>query len=111
MSAPYSARAAFLIILASAAVIFAIRTLPFTVFARRRPPAFVRFIERYMPSLIMAALVVYCFKDVPAAPLYAALPYAAASALTVLLYLKTNNSMLTIFASTAAFIVLSRFLH
>lgn len=110
MSAPYALGSAVFAIVLSGIIIYATHILPFVVFAGKEPPVIVRFIEKYGASLIMAVLTVYCFKDVVITSRPFGIPHAAASRLTVLLYLKTKNSMITIFSSTALFIVLSRLL-
>lgn len=43
----------------------ATRFLPFLVFSeKRKMPAFIRYIGRWLPSAVFGMLVVYCLKDV-----------------------------------------------
>ena len=94
--------------LVSAAVIFATRAFPFILFSKRQPPAFIRFIEKYIPPMIMAILLVYCMKDVEFARKPFGLPETISLALTIVLHLWKNNSMLSIFGGTIAFMFLQR---
>ncbi len=78
------------------------------IFAKREPPAALRFVEKCLPPLIIATLIVYCLKDID----YAARPWGApqfiAIAATVGLHLWKKNSMLSIFGGTILFMALSR---
>ena len=57
--------------LAMGLVTLACRAAPFLFFMKRRPPAFVDFLQLYIPPMIMTVLVLNCFKSVRfAAPLY-----------------------------------------
>ncbi|MDE5798258.1 MAG: AzlD domain-containing protein, partial [Treponemataceae bacterium] len=53
---------AFVATVLTAAVIFLLRAFPFLLFSKKDPPPFLRFIEKYIPSMIMAILIVYCLK-------------------------------------------------
>lgn len=105
----YNVTVALTIILTSIIVLF-YRAAPFLIFSKREPPAVLRFIENFIPPLIMAALIVYCLKDLD----FASRPYGApqflAIAATVLLHLWKKNSMLSIFGGTFIFMLLSRVL-
>ena len=101
-----SLHAALLATLVSALVIFATRLFPFALFSKGEPPTILRFIERYIPSMIMAILLVYCFKDVDFSSRPFGLPQIVALAVTVASYLWKNNSMISIFGGTLVFMVL-----
>ena len=45
-------------------VTLACRAAPFLFFMKRRPPAFVDFLQPYIPPMIMTVLVLNCFKSV-----------------------------------------------
>ncbi len=92
----------------SALVIFSERLFPFALFNRREPPAIIRFIEKYIPSMIIAILVIYSLKDmnITSAPFGA--PYLIGIAATIVLHLLFKNSMVSIFGSTLLFMFLSR---
>jgi len=61
---PLTLKAALVATFISALVVFLTRAFPFIVFSYRDPPRVISFIEKYIPPMIMAVLVVYCFKDV-----------------------------------------------
>ena len=94
--------------LVSALVILATRAFPFVLFSRRDPPRLLKFIEKYIPPMVMAILTVYCLKDVK----ITACPWEAPAFLrlftAVALHLWKHNPMLSIFGSTALYMVLSR---
>ena len=78
------------------------------LFSKKQPPSFIRFIEKYIPPMIMAILLVYCMKDVNFVKSPFGLPQMLSLALTIILHLWKNNSMLSIFGGTIAFMVLQR---
>ncbi|MBO4546107.1 MAG: AzlD domain-containing protein [Treponema sp.] len=95
------------IILTSLLLLF-YRGAPFMIFSKREPPKALKFVEKCLPPLIIATLIVYCLKDIN----YAARPWGTpqfiAIAATVLLHLWKRNSMVSIFGGTILFMVLSR---
>ena len=111
----------------SALIIFLERGFPFFLFSKRQPPAIIRFIEKYIPPMVMAALVCYCLKDIsfvttaltgsagataPAstANLAGFIPSLAGLAVTITLHLWRRNSLISIFGGTAVYMVLIRLL-
>lgn len=94
----------------SGCIVFLERLFPFALFAKKDPPPLIRFIARYIPSMIIAILVVYSLKSVNLAGFPYGLPYFAGIALTLLLNKISGNPMVTIFGSTAVFILLKYFL-
>jgi branched-subunit amino acid transport protein AzlD len=104
----YSLSMTVLAIFVSGAIIFATRLFPFAAFSKKNPPAIIRFIEKFIPQAIMAVLVIYCFKDVNFSSAELSLPYFICAAMTVTLHLLFKNSMVSIFTSTVAFMILSR---
>ncbi len=96
--------------LLSGLVIFCERLFPFALFSRRDPPPVIQFVARYIPSMVIAILVVYSLKDLNLGLFPFGIPSFAGIAVTLLLNLFFKNYMLTIFGSTAVFIVLGRLL-
>jgi len=96
--------------LVGAVVIFATRLFPFALFSRRNPPSVIKFIEKYIPSMIMAILVVYCLKDIQFTASPYGFPYYIAIAVTVILHLLFKNPMISIFGGTILFMALNAFL-
>lgn len=98
--------AAFVATVLTAAVIFLLRAFPFLLFSKKDPPPFLRFIEKYIPSMIMAVLIVYCLKDVRVT----VAPFGIASfvgiAVTAVLHLWRNNAMISIFGGTVVYMLL-----
>lgn len=101
-----SLSAALVATLVSALVIFATRLFPFALFSNREPPQLLRFIEKYIPPMIMAILLVYCFNGVDFRSSPHGIPHLVALAVTVLSYLWKSNSMLSIFGGTIVFMIL-----
>lgn len=87
--------------------IFLLRAFPFLLFSKRNPPAFLRFIEKYIPSMVIACLLIYCLKDIHLRSAPFGLPQAIALGAAVILHLWKNNAMLSIFGSTALFMLLN----
>lgn len=93
-----------------ALIILATRAVPFILFSRHNPPKLLQFIERFIPPMIMAVLVIYCFKDVPLSSPKALTANLAAATLVVILHLWKKNAMLSIFTGTAFFMIVSHIL-
>lgn len=106
---PLTLSQALVAVFCSGAVVVATRVVPFVVFNRRKIPLAVRFIEKYSTTLIMAVLLVYCFKD-PAYSVYPyGIPFAACAALSIVIHLLFRNSMVSIFGVTVVYMVAIRF--
>ena len=84
------------------------RGLPYLLFARREPPAWVRYLGKALPSAIMIILVVYCLRNVA----WTIAPHGAAEMLSVLavvgMQLWRKNSLLSIFTGTMCYMILIR---
>lgn len=107
--------ALIIVTLASSLIIFCERGFPFFLFARKNPPKILSFVEKYIPPMIMAALTLYCLKDmsfVQNNQIYTQgfVPYILALAVTIGLHLWKRNSLLSIFSGTAVFMILIRVL-
>ncbi|MDR2898256.1 MAG: AzlD domain-containing protein [Spirochaetaceae bacterium] len=89
-----------------ALVIFATRAFPFVLFSRRKPPKLLIFIEKYIPPMIMAVLVVYCFKSVSFTVAPFGIPELGSLLFVVLVHLWQKNAMLSIFGGTILYMVL-----
>ena len=97
---------AILATIISAIVIFSTRLFPFALFSNKEPPAVLRFIEKYIPPMIMAILLIYCFNGVSFVTKPYGIPHLLALAVTVITYLWKNNSMISIFGGTIIFMLL-----
>lgn len=92
--------------LISALVIFATRLFPFALFSSREPPELLRLIEKYIPPMIMAILLAYCFNGVDFRGAPYGIPHVAALAVTVAAHLWKGNPMASIFGGTTVFMIL-----
>lgn len=101
---------ALAMILVVAAVTQLTRWLPFWLFGGRRVPAWVARLGRALPPAIMAALVVYCLKAVPFGSLSQAGAALIAAALVALTQWLGKNTLVSIAAGTAIYMVLIRVL-
>lgn len=98
-------------VLGSALIIFFERAFPFLLFSKKEPPRIIRFIEKYIPPMVMAALVVYCLKDLSfSGGAVGFMPYIAGVIITVILHLWKRNSLISIFGGTAVYMILIRIL-
>jgi len=105
-----SLKMALLASLCIALVIFSERLFPFALFSRKDPPPLIRFIEKYIPSMVIAILIVYCLKDMSFSSAPYGVPYLVGVGAAVLLHLTLKNPMVSIFGSTIIYMILSRVL-
>lgn len=82
-----------------------LRFLPFLVF-RDRTPAYVTYLGKVLPPAIMGMLVIYCLKDVSVTAFPFGIPEFFAGACVVALQALKRNSLLSILAGTAVYMVL-----
>ena len=82
------------------------RFLPFLIF-RRNIPDYVLYLGRVLPPAIIGMLVIYCVREVQprASELF---PVLAAGACVVLVQVRKRNSMASILAGTALYMLLLR---
>ena len=100
---------AFLGTLVMSLVIYGTRAFPFVLFSRKEPPGFIRFVEKFIPPMIMAVLVVYCLKDVSfKMPSEGEnwIPAFAGCVFTVVAHIWKKNAMISIFGATALYMIL-----
>ncbi len=84
------------------------RAFPFILFSKKEPPAIIRFVEKYIPPMVMAALVVYCLKDLQFTEPVLVVPTVAGIAVTAVSFLWKHNSLISIFGGTIVYMVLMR---
>ncbi len=95
------------IILTVAAVTFLTRLTPFVFFSGgRQTPKVVLYLGGVLPPAIMAILVVYCLRAINLTAFPFGLPELIASAAVVLLHLLKRNTLISILAGTALYMVL-----
>jgi branched-subunit amino acid transport protein AzlD len=94
----------------SGVVIFCTRAFPFVLFSKQEPPEILRFIEKNIPPMVMAILLVYCFKSVRFTREPYGIPELVALGVTVAAHLWKGNPMISIFGGTGVFMFLNRIL-
>ena len=100
---------AALLVAVMALVTMALRFLPFLVFREKTPP-YVRYLGRVLPAAIIGMLVIYCLKDVAITAAPFGLPELLAAAGVVGVQCWKRNSVLSILAGTALYMLLIRLL-
>lgn len=108
---------ALIAIFCTALVILLERAFPFILFSRKNPPAIIKFIEQYIPPMVMAALLFYCLKDISfvktiddmrSVDWSGWVPYVLSVGITVGLHLWKRNSLISIFGGTVIYMILIR---
>ena len=99
---------AAVLIAAMAVVTMLTRFLPFLLFRKKTPP-YIAYLGKVLPAAIIGMLVVYCLRDVNVTEPPFGLVELAAGACVVLLQALKRNSLLSILAGTAVYMVLIRF--
>ena len=97
------------IVLICAGVTLLLRALPFMFFGGKSGvPKWVASLGGVLPPAIMAALVVYCLKGVPFGTFADGAKQLIAGAAVVIVHLWKRNTLLSIAAGTAAYMLLIR---
>ena len=100
---------ALAVVLICAAVTIATRALPFVCFGGKRGvPRLVQSLGRTLRPAIMAALVVYCLKGVPFGTAADGMKQLIAAAVVAALHVWRRNTLLSIGAGTALYMLLIR---
>ena len=89
-----------------AAVTTGLRFAPFLLLRGKETPKFIAYLGRVLPYAIMGMLVVYCLRGTTFAQAGSWLPQAISVALVVLLHVWKKNTLLSIIAGTACYMVL-----
>ena len=85
------------------------RFVPFLIFnEHRKTPAFVQYLGKVLPGAIFSMLVVYCLRGVEFTAVSRWLPEAVSVALVAISYRCKRNSLLSIVAGTACYMILIR---
>lgn len=98
---------AILMILISGGITFGLRALPFLAFGgKSKLPPLVAELAATLPAAIMAVLVVYCLRGMPGAASGENLAMLAACAVVIGLHLWRKNTLLSVCAGTAVYMML-----
>ena len=94
-------------VLVSAAVTWALRAAPFAMLAPLRHNALLAYIGDRMPVGVMVILAAYTLRDTDPVVLTSGGPAALALAITIGLHLWRGSMTLSIFAGTAAYVLVT----
>ncbi len=95
------------LILTMAVVTALLRFLPFFIWnGKRKTPAYILFLGKYLPYSIMGMLVVYCLKGVQLTSYPHGLPEFIAVLTVALLHIWKKNTLLSIIGGTALYMFL-----
>ena len=98
-----------LAILLAAVITFALRALPFLIFyGERKMPEFLVKLGAVLPAAIMAVLIVYCLKDIAVDWKANALSKILAVLTVGISYKWKHNTLISIAAGTATYMILIR---
>ena len=89
-----------------AAVTIALRFAPFLLLRGRETPRFIAYLGRVLPYAIMGMLVVYCLRGTSFTNVSNWLPQTIAVAVVVGLHIWKRNTLLSIIAGTAIYMIL-----
>ena len=89
-----------------AAVTIALRFAPFLLLRGRETPKFIAYLGRVLPYAIMGMLVVYCLRGVALTAVSGWLPQLIAVTVVAVLHIWKRNTLLSIIAGTAVYMVL-----
>lgn len=98
---------AIIIMLVMGIVTLATRIIPVLVFEKKeKVPDFIMYLGKVVPFTAMGLLIVYCLKDVSFIEAPHAIPEAIALAVVVASYLWKKNTILSVVAGTAVYMLL-----
>ena len=93
-------------ILVPAVLTFGLRALPFLLLNKRELPKRIEYLGNVFPMAIMATLVVYCLKSVPASALQDNLILFAGVEVTAAVHIWKKSSILSMTVGTVVYMVL-----
>ena len=107
MPSALSNSAAIIATLVMSAITFALRGLPFWIFARngRQIPPVVDYLGKVLPQATMVMLVVYCLRHVSVTLPASIFPTLIGVGVVVVLQVWKKNSIISVFLGTAAYMV------
>lgn len=94
-----------------AMVTAALRFLPFLIFGeKRKTPPMIGYLSRILPYAVMGMLVVYCLKDVSLTTAPFGLPEVIGCLVVAAVHIWKRNTLLSISAGTACYMLMVQFL-
>ena len=85
------------------------RALPFLIFRGKQIPETVSYLGKVLPMAIMTTLVIYCLRNITFDHASSWAPQLISAAVTAILHLWKNNTMLSIAAGTICCMLLTQF--
>lgn len=95
-----------LLIAVIAVISFILRAAPFILFRSGHTPAIVTYLGKVMPPAVIGMLVIYCFADIDFTRWQAFTPALIAALIVVVLHIWKRNTLVSIGAGTAAYMVM-----
>ena len=89
-------------------IVFAERLFPFAIFSKRQPGKLIHIFERFIPPVVMIALLIYSLRDVRFSTFAQWVPQLSAITFTITTYLWKKNSLISIFGGTIIYMILIR---
>lgn len=89
-------------------IIFCERLFPFAIFSKRQPGKLIHIFERFIPPVVMIALLIYSLRDVRFTTVAQWVPPISAITFTIVTYLWKKNSLISIFGGTIIYMILIR---
>ena len=104
-----------IVIFVCALMIFAERAFPFILFSKTNPPKIIKIIQKFIPTMVISCLLVYCLKDVTFTDknglyLKGFIPSFSALFVTLGLQLWKKNTLLSILSGTVLYMLMLRIL-
>ena len=104
-----------IVIFVCALIIFSERAFPFVLFSKTNPPKIIKIIQKFIPTMVISCLLVYCLKDVTFTDknglyLKGFIPSFSALFVTLGLQLWRKNTLLSILCGTVIYMVFLRIL-
>jgi branched-subunit amino acid transport protein AzlD len=100
----------FLAICVMSFVTYFIRAIPFIFFSNEKKiPDILFFIEQFMPSIIISVLIIYCLKNINPLIYTSWISELISICISMFLYLKFKNVLITIFIGTSTYMVLVQY--
>ncbi len=90
----------FISILLIAIATYFTRLFPFLFFSKKEPGPFIKYLEKYIPPMIMVILIFYSIKDVSWFVLPFGIPELFCILLVFVLHIWKNNPLLSVFIPT-----------
>lgn len=97
-------------IIVAFAATFLTRVIPFVLFANKKPGKTLRYIEIYLPVMIMIILVFYALRDVKFSIYPFGLPEIIGIILAVCVHLVARQALLSIVIATGAYMYIIQFI-